>query len=219
MQGQAQRNAQIFLRQPANLIRQTAGADGHVAQAQVQPFFFVDRPQKPHGVVVIIQRLAAAHEDDMAHPAFFAQIAVGQQHLREHFPAGKASDAAVEGAGAERAAHFAPHLRGDAQRIAVMIVHQHALDQVVVPAAEQEFDRVVLLGGEHAVQLHGQIVAGLHQLLPQGLGQVAHLRKGHAPGEPAVHLTGPESGLTQLFEVGSQLLGGHIQQDPFFRHQ
>ena len=100
-----------------------------------------------------------------------------------------------------------------------MVVHQHALDQVIIPAAEQKLHRVVLLGGEHAVQLHGQIVAGFHQLLPQGLGQVAHLRKGHAPGQPAVHLTGPKSGLPQLLEVGSQLAGGHIQQDAFFRHQ
>ena len=100
-----------------------------------------------------------------------------------------------------------------------MVVHQHALDQVIVPAAEQKLDRIILLGGKHAVQLHGQVVAGFHQLLPQGFRQIAHFRKGNAPGQPAVHLTGPESGLTQLFEVGPQLLGGHIQQDPFFRHQ
>lgn len=33
VQGQAQRNAQIFLCQAANLIRQAAGADGYIAQA------------------------------------------------------------------------------------------------------------------------------------------------------------------------------------------
>ena len=67
------------IHQPAGGLRDT------FLQADVQPLGRVEqRAGIARHLIVIIQRLAAAHEHHVPHPALLAQKAVGQQHLREH---------------------------------------------------------------------------------------------------------------------------------------
>ena len=50
------------------------------------------------GILVIIQRLPAAHEHNIAHlfpGRGLAQMPVGAQHLAQHFPAGQVAHTAV----------------------------------------------------------------------------------------------------------------------------
>ena len=60
--------------------------------------------------------------------------------------------------------------------------------------------------------LHGLVHGGGLQLLPQGLGQVGHLRKAGALVQPGEELSGPETGHALLQAPFLQFAGGEAQQ-------
>ena len=63
---------------------------------------------------------------------------------------------AAQGGGTEGTAHPAAHLRGDADGIAVVIMHEHRLHAVPVGQPPQVFDGAVLLGFLPAHRLRGE---------------------------------------------------------------
>ena len=144
MQGHAQGHRQVLLRQSPHLRHQPAGAEAHVPQAQMNPVFLPQQPQEAHHLIIVVQRLPAAHEHHVGNPvrrgilfglsrAFrvlfsLRQKPVGRQDFPQHLPGAQAADAALQGGRAEFAAHPAAHLGGDAEAVSVVIPHQHPFD-------------------------------------------------------------------------------------------
>ena len=101
----------------------------------------VDQLEKAHDIVKVIERLADAHEDDIGN--FAAGLPLGIEHLVEHFRRLKIADQTADRGRAERAPLPAADLRGDADRVAVLIVHDDGLDGVAVAELPEVFDRPV----------------------------------------------------------------------------
>lgn len=73
--------------------------------------------------------------------------------------------------------HPAAHLRGDADRVPVMIPHENRFDAVAVCQLPQVFHSAVLPGKLLACRLGDTDEALRLQLFPQGFWQVGHLLK------------------------------------------
>ena len=102
--------------------------------------------QKLYRVFVVVQRFAAAHEHDVVDaPPFRGEHAVYRGHLPQHLPRRQVAHAAFERGGAEAAAHAAAHLRGEAEGVAVVVAHDHALDEVAVCQFVEQLLRVIEL--------------------------------------------------------------------------
>ena len=101
-------------------------------------------------------------------------VAVGAEHLAQHFTRRQRAHTALQRGGTEGTAHPASHLGGDAKRIAVVVVHQHALNAVAVLHAKEELHRIVDFRAALMDDLH-RLGDGLRlQLLAQGQGQIGH---------------------------------------------
>ena len=173
--------------------------------ADIQAIRAVDQLQKLQNVVLVIQRLANAHQNDIGDIQSAVQL--GEKHLIQYLGGCQVPHLTGNGAGTEGAAHTAAHLRGDAHGIAMVIAHQHRFDAVAVPQPPQVLDRTVVLG--HLLALHRGYGddALLRQLLPQGLAEVAHVLKGgHALVEPDEHLLAPEGRFSHLPQQLGHLL-------------
>ena len=168
-----------------------------------------NQPQKPHHLFVIIQRFAAAHQHDVMHPLLPGKRAVGALHLPQHFCRRQIAHAAVQRAGAEAAAHPAAHLRGQAQRAAVMIPHQHAFHAIAIPEGIEKFPGAVQLGNPFLPNLNGLIHPHRLQLFPKGQGQVGHFIKARALMQPGEKLPGPEGLFAHLGKRRLQFVGVH----------
>ena len=172
--------------------------------SDVQPRRAVDQLQKAEHRVKIIQRLPDTHEYDVAHSRTGIQL--GKEHLVQHLSGCQVSYLAPKSGGTEGTAHAAPHLRRDTYSIPMMIAHQNSFYAASIPQPPQVFDGPVF--GVHLLALHhgSGDEAGLGQLLPQRLGEVAHLVKGPgSPMEPRKDLLGPEGGFPQLLKKGGHL--------------
>ena len=213
VEGHAQRYRQILLRQLIHLRHNAAGGQAHVPQADLHALRLPQKPQEFHHVVVIVEGLAAAHQHNVVHPPPLPQEAVGTQHLPQHFARGQVPHAALERAGAEGAAHPAPHLGGDAQGVSVVVVHQHALHTVAVLQAEEELGGVVDFRPAFLDDLHRLGHGVCLQLLPQLKGQVGHAVKVRALVNPAEDLLPPEGGQPLLPAPGRQLRAVHVRQN------
>ena len=213
MQRQRQRNRQILLRKPPHVFNQAAGRERHAAHADAQPALHPQNPQEFHHVVVIVQRFAAAHQHDVADLLpLRREHAVGTDDLPQHLRRGQAARAPVQRGGAERAPHPAAHLCGQAERVAVFVAHQHALDDVAVRQAVEQLDRAVELGFNRLQHRDRVGYAGFRERFPQRLGQVAHLLERRALMQPRKHLLRAERGLTQRLQIRRQLVRGHAQE-------
>ena len=164
----------------------------------VHALFTVDQFQKAKHIVKIIQRFTDTHQHDVIDGK--ARIKLGEQYLIQHFKGLQFSNQAAQGGGAEGATHAASHFGGNADRIAVVIAHQHRLHAVAILQLPQVLDGAVPLGllladGHRRIQ---RIL--LRQGIPQIFGQVGHLVvTADALMEPGVDLLSTESGLPQLF--------------------
>ena len=213
VQRERKRHRQILLREAAHVRHQPAGGERHAAHADAQSALHAQDAQEAHDVVVVVQRLAAAHQHDVADLLpLWREHAVGADDLAQDLARAQAARAAVERRGAERTAHPAAHLRRDAERVAVLVAHEHALDDVPVVQAVEQLDRAVELRGDRLEHLHGVVQAVFGQRLAQRLGQIAHALKRHALMQPREELLRAEGRLPQLLQIDAQLLGRHAQQ-------
>ena len=122
-----------------------------------------------HGVVVA-HRLAHAHEHDVAQAALspghfaVAHHLGGHTHLFDYFTGGHVTGQAKLAGGAERAAHAAADLRGDAQRGAGRVSHKHRFDEGAVEQLPQGLD-----GGAFVRHLAGHLGDELREKRGGGL--------------------------------------------------
>ena len=130
VQRHGERQLQVLPGQPVDLIDQPAGGKADVPHADVQPLGRIDELEEAAHIVIIIQRLADAHEHDVRDGQ--AGIQLRKQHLIQHFRRLEAADQSAARRGTEGAAHAAADLGGNADRIAVMVAHKHAFHAVSV---------------------------------------------------------------------------------------
>ncbi len=85
---------------------------------------------EPQQIVIVVERLTSSHHDNVGH-AFSCTSRYGID-LVEHLRRCEISLQAVERRGAEPASHTAADLRGDTDRIAVVILHPDTFDKIAV---------------------------------------------------------------------------------------
>ena len=164
--------------------------------------------QKAQHVFHVIQRLTDAHQHDIRYLP--PGIQLGKQHLIQHLRGAQIPHLTGDGAGAERTAHAAAHLRRNAHGVAVVVLHQHRFDAVAVGQLPQVLDGAVQPGLLLPRHRGRRDKAALRQLFPQWLGKIRHVLKGRdAPVQPCKDLLGAERRLPQLLEEAGKLLLGH----------
>ncbi|SIA44519.1 Uncharacterised protein [Mycobacteroides abscessus subsp. abscessus] len=179
-----------------------------------------DLAQHRQHAVVVGQGLPHAHEDDVgqaARPTRQLAVTQGRRGIADLFQnlGGRqiACQSALAG-GAERTGHTAPRLRGDAQRVAVRITHEHRFDGAAVMQAPQGFSGIS--------RITGNLAQWLEQPGKQRLGhpaagtgrQVRH--RGRVTHQPSVilvgDLLGTKCGKPQFGDHVTALLKAHIGQ-------
>ena len=196
VQGDAERHRQPFVGEAVHARHKPARRQRHRAQRQLQPALFAQQPQEFDDVLIIVQRLAAAHEHDVGD----FPLGVRRDDLAENFSGRQVAGEAFERRGAEFAAHAAADLRGNAQRVAVVIPHAHALDEVAVRQAVEVFDRSVEFGGKPLEDRHAYVVVFGGESFAQRPGQIAHPGEFCALMQPGKHLPRAERGLSHGLE-------------------
>ena len=168
VEGHRQRQLQVLLRQGVDPRHHAAGGQADMAHADVQPVGMVHQPQKAQHVVPVVQGLSNTHQHDIGDLP--AGIQLGKQHLIQHLRGPQIPHLAGDGAGTEGAAHATAHLRRNAHRVAMVVLHQYRLDAVAVRQLPQVLDGAVqpglLLAGHH----RGGDKALRRQLFPQRFG-------------------------------------------------
>ena len=143
-----------------------------------KPGRVVGQPAEGEHLVVVVERLAHAHQHDVGDPAAVApRLARRPQQLLEDLAAGEVAAEAHGAGGAERARQRAARLRRDADRAPVAVPHQHRLDREPVQRAEPRLHRLV---GRALLLVEDQV--GERQLAGEsradGLRQRRHLVPG-----------------------------------------
>ena len=162
-----------------------------------------DKVQEFQHVVVVVERLARAHQHDVGD--LLAAVLLHEQNFVQNLARGQIALFAVQAGRAELAAHAAADLRRDADGYAVLIMHQHGLHAVAVPHPPQVFHRAVYL--THLLARH--LGHGQHEIFGQPraqiLGQIGHLFKGLHP------LVKPFEDLSRAERLFAHVLQGGFQ--------
>ena len=124
------RQLELLFGKQLDLIDKAACRKADVPHADVHPVRAVDKLQKAHDRIKVIQRLADAHEHDIGNRK--SGIDLTEQHLIEKLRGSEPSHKAAQRRRAEFAAHQAADLRRDADRISVVILHDDGLDAVAI---------------------------------------------------------------------------------------
>ena len=117
-------------RERVDLVDESDGRDRDVAVAQAEAVRIVEQRYRLHHRVVVVERLAHAHEHDVGDPlAARCELAREEPRLVEDLAGGQvAAEPGLTGR-AERARKRAARLRRDAERRAVAeMLHEHGFD-------------------------------------------------------------------------------------------
>ena len=142
-----------------------------------------------------------------------AQLALGEQHLADDLGGGEVAVEALLRGRAERAIEHAAHLRGDAQRAAIVLRDEDHLEGLARIGPQQPLARAVgraLLADDLGRADLGPLV----ELRAKGLGEVRHRVELALAAlvHPAHELAGAE-------RLAAQLLHERIQRRPFEAEQ
>ncbi len=129
-------------RQAADLARQAAGGDGDMPGADVDPTRMVQQAHRADHRLVVRQRLAHPHEDDVAH-AGAAEHLLHLHHLFHDLSGGEITHQSLPAGGAEGAPEGASDLARYAHGIAPGVGDEHGLDHLIVRGGECELRRAV----------------------------------------------------------------------------
>ena len=187
-----------------------------MAVADILPLGMIDQLQKLHHVIKIIKRLANAHHHNAANT--LTAILGGGDHLPQQLTHREIAHLAADGRGTEFASHCTPNLRGDANRGAVLIVHQHALNTVPIGKLKQIFYSAVN-GGNKLFPHTRQVIKGdLCKPLLRHLTDISHLLGRDAAMQLRKDLPRTVARLTKLPQQCLQLLLVKRKQFLFFFH-
>ena len=212
VQGDRERNWDAFVREPFDARHDARGRERHAPIAEPQNIVLMQQTQCADNVVVVFERLARAHDDDGidARPLLPEKISDADR-LRRDLPARQIAHEPVQCRGAERAAHRAARLRGDADRVPVRMPHEHRLRRLPVGERIEELDRraVRRVQAVHDRRaLDGKVFRKLGaQRFRQARYRIKRNRP--APIDPLCDLRGTEAGYAERRERGAQLLHRH----------
>lgn len=151
-----------------------AGGKRNVPCAEVRSLSGIDELQRPQGLVIVGEGFAHAHDDDVRDFAHGASRHVfGDDLVR-----GERADDAARARGAERAAHRAADLGGDALGEASRRRDENGLDGVAVRKADEEFlravcglgdvENLVLGNGEFGLKCLAEVLGERGRSIPVG---------------------------------------------------
>ena len=177
MQRHGESDGEALVGKATDLRREPDGGDGDVALRDAKPIRagLGDLADCGEQAVVVGQRLAHAHEDDVGQArALRRHHRGGCADLVNNLRGGQVAVQTALAGSAERTRHAAARLGRNAQRGAVRVAHEHGLQQDPVVQAPQGLGGVALVGfhGAHGVE-QGWEQRVLDQLA-LGLGEVRH---------------------------------------------
>ena len=185
---------------------------------QGQALFLVQHPQRLHGRIVVVQRFAHAHQDDVE--GFVEKVErLGEQpDLGGDLSRRQVPHEAHLAREAERATHRAAHLCRDAEGLCRRIGNEDGFNLLAVRQLQHELLRAVLR--DVALGDGGERNSGLvDERRAQALAQVRHLGEvdDAAPPDPAVDLFGVETLVAERLDEGleiAQLHSGEVGEHP-----
>ncbi len=205
VQGDGEVDRELLAGQPPDARDDADGGEGEAAGRQSE--VGVDPLDRRPRAVVVGQRLAHAHEDDVGEATRPGRPR-GRHHLLDDLAGGELAHEARLAGGAELARHGAAGLGRDAGRHPVGVGHQHGLHPGPVAQGEEPLDGVAAVG-----HLSRPLRERRHQRLLQPAAQarreVGHLRRPTGPAvEPVPDLADSVGGL--VGEERRQLLGAEV---------
>ena len=179
-----------------------------MAHTDVAPRRMVDKLQKAHNGIKIIQRLADAHQYNVRNRQ--TGFLFGKQHLVKHFRRREIPDKPADGRSAECAPLPAADLRRDADSVAVVVAHNDRFHGVAVRQLPEVFDCSVLGGLLLSQNPRSGERTALGQLAAQRKREIRHLvPRPAAGGKPAEKLLCPVRRLSERTEKLRQLVRQH----------
>ena len=212
MQRDRKRHVRRIVDERIDLRHEPAGGKRNVARADVRSRRTRHALQKRYDVVVIVERLAAAHQHDVRDRALpigrrFVALDLGKEG--QHLAGTERAHTALQRACAELASHVAADLRRQADRVAVAVAHQNAFDEVSVLQLKEVLDRAVLFG--HALVEDARAAEGDGgELFSEVLRQIRHVLGTDALFQPVAHLRGAEFRHAESTDGVGDLLFGHV---------
>ena len=151
MEAQCQRNTVVFIRQLPDHRHKTTGRDRDVPPRDMKSVFIRDHADETGELIVVIERLTGAHDDDIIYPGTGRSLDLID--LSEHLSARQIPCETIKGRCTELTAHTAADLRGDADTVPVLVLHPDRFDDMSVLHTEDKFLRTIDLRSEHLDRL------------------------------------------------------------------
>lgn len=191
----------------ANVGNDSAGRHRKVTRANIEAVLAVEHAEGAHRFVEVGKRLSLSHKDDARNT--LAKVSAHVNNLVDHFLRGKRARKASKAGGAERAAHVATGLRGDANRKAIARGHSNRFDGNAVGELEEVLSRAILRNLFDHLCWHSEDEV-LGKLLAERFGKVGHLFKRTYVlfKEPFVELLGTKRRLAKLAHYLRKFLRG-----------
>ena len=175
MEGDGKLELKTFCCQSLDSRYDAAGADGDVPRANVQSLLFVEDLQRAQHVVVVVERFAHSHDDDVGRTheraVLHCQQANALHHLSDDFSGRQVAALAELSAGAKCAAECTSRLRGNTLRHTSLGRNQNRFDLLAVRRAGQQQFVGSISRGTLLHELHRLDRNLLRQLRAQGRGQ------------------------------------------------
>ena len=218
VKGDGQGHLGEFFRELPDLRQDPTGGYGDAPKTHPKAPFVMNIFQEPGKVFIIVKGFSHPHDHHMVH--FLSDIPAYRQHLVQDLPGGQVPDQPSFTGGAESTTHPATGLGGDADRVPVAVLHQHALYELSVRQPEQVLPGPILLGHLDRLRHQRFRVRFLRQFFPQSLRQVAHFLKGpHAFVQPLKDLLCPELLLAGFRHIVFQFGKRHGFDSCFILHR
>ena len=166
----------------------------------------VHQMQEAKHVVIIIQRLANSHHDDIGDA--FPHVLLCRNHLPEKLPGGQIAHPSANGGGAELAPHPTADLRRNTNGISMLVSHDYAFHAVAVLQRKQVLDRTVNCGNQLSLNNGKMPYERISQSELELLAKVGHIvgrnTLMHLPKEllcPVFRLTDRQHPFLKLLQI------------------
>lgn len=178
-----------------------------MTRANIEAVLAVEHAEGAHRFVEVGKRLSLSHKDNARNT--LAKVSAHVNNLVNHFLRGKRARKAGKASGAERAAHVATGLRGDADRKAIARGHSNRFDGNAVGELEEVLSRAILRNLFDYLCWHSEDEV-LSKLLAERFRKVGHLFKRTYVlyKEPFVELLGTKRRLAKLAHYLRKFLRG-----------
>jgi len=196
---------QRFLGEAVDARRHTDRRHRDGPRRQIEAGLIVEKTAGAQRLVVVVERLAHAHEDDVGHAALVvSEQSREMEHLVDHLLSREIAAQTETTGGAESAPDGAADLGRHAHGGAFRIGHEHGLDGVTVGGREQGLAGGAARRGARLDILERERAKALRQRPPQRRRKAGHAVEidGEAPREGLVDLTRPVRRLSQLRHHG-----------------